>query len=180
MMATVNFRMWNLNGYKTIFTKFYISVLVLFVTSYIFHTWLRKTIVIRALVCSFHDKNNNSTCIHHKQCAALGCKVQYSTNNKFYFLFADRVQPGPHHLSDMEWKVGRHTKGFSIYCFMTNHGTENGFWKPLSVYFHQQTWDHVTTIHPVRSLQRGDGQTLGASKVHSVLKLPSWNIAPYS
>lgn len=45
---------------------------------------------------------------------------------------------------DMEWRVGRHTKGFSIYCFMTNHGTENDFQKPLLVYFQQQEWDHVT------------------------------------
>lgn len=55
-----------------------------------------------ALVCSFNYKNSDSTRTHHKQCAALGCKVQYSTNNKFYSLFADRVQPGPRHLLDME------------------------------------------------------------------------------
>lgn len=89
------------------------------------------------------------------------------------------VQPGPCHLSDMRWKVGRRTKGFSIYCFMTNHGTENGFWKPLSVYFHQQTWGHVTMTHPVCSSHQGNIQTLGTSKVHSVLKLPSWNTAPW-
>lgn len=82
-------------------------------------------------------------------------------------------------ISDMARKVGKRTKGFSIYCFMTNHGTENGFWKPLSVYFHQQTWGHVTMIYPERSSHRGNIQTLGASKVHSVLKLPSWNTAPW-
>lgn len=77
-------------------------MLVLFVTSFIFHTLFRKTIFIMALVCSFNYKNSDSTCTHHKQCAALGCKVQYSTNKKFYSLFADRVQPGPRHLLDME------------------------------------------------------------------------------
>lgn len=165
-------------GHETIFTKFYISILVLLVSSFIFQILFRKTIFIMAMVCSFNYKTSDSTCTHHKQCAGLGCKVQYSTNNKFYFLFVDRVQPGPHHVSDMEWKVGRHTRGFSIYCFMTNHGTENRFWKLFSVYFHQQIWDHVTMIHPVWSPHWGNGQTLGTSKVHSVLKLLSWNIAP--
>lgn len=102
-----------------------------------------------APVCSHNYKNSDSTRTHRKQCDALGPKVQYRTNNTFYSLFADWVQPGPPLLSDTGWKIGRRTKGFSIYRFMTNHGTENGFWKPFSVYFHQETRDHVTMIHPV-------------------------------
>lgn len=108
-----------------------------------YFTLFRRTIFMMAPVCSCNYKNSDSTCMHYKQCDASGPKVQYSINNKLYSLFADRVQPGgPHHPSDMEWKAGRHTKGFSIYCFMTNHGTENGFLK-TTLYFHQQTWDHV-------------------------------------
>lgn len=179
-MATVNFRTWNLNGYKTIFTKFYISVLVLFVTSYIFHTWLRKTIVIRALVCSFNDKNNDCTCLHHKECAAMGCKVQYSTNNKFYFLFADRVQPGPHHLSDMEWKVGRHTKGFFYLLFYDKPWHWKWFLKTTLCLFSSTNMGSCDNDTPSMIITAGNGQTLGTSKVHSVLKLPSWNIAPSS
>lgn len=37
-----------------------------------------------ALFCSCNYKNNDFTCSYHKQCDDLGCKVQYSTNNKFY------------------------------------------------------------------------------------------------
>lgn len=144
-----------------------------------YFTLFRRTIFMMAPVCSCNYKNSDSTCMHYKQCDASGPKVQYSINNKLYSLFADRVQPGgPHHPSDMEWKAGRHTKGFSIYCFMTNHGTENGFLK-TTLYFHQQTWDHVRTIHPVWSPQQSNSQTLGTSKVHSVLRLPSGDTAPW-
>lgn len=146
-----------------VFTEVYISKLVLLFSCFIFHILFRKTSFTMAPVCSRNYKNSDSACTHQKQCDALGPKVQYSTNNEFYSLLADRVQQGPHHLSDMAWKVGRRTKGFSICCFMTSHGTENGFWKPLFVYFHQQTWDHVTMIHPVCSSHRGNSQTLGTS-----------------
>lgn len=87
-----------------------------------------------APVCSYNYKNSDSTCTYHKQCDALEPKVQYSTNKEFYSLFADRVQPELRHLLDRGWKVGKHIKRFSIYCFMTNHGTENGFWKPLFIF----------------------------------------------
>lgn len=124
-----------------------------------------------ALFCSCNYKNNDFTCSCHKQCDDLGCKVQYSTNNKFYPSLQIEWSQG---LTILRYgvKSWQAHQRFYIYCFMTNHGIENSSWKSLSVYFHQQTWDHVTMMHPVWSSHQGNGQTLGTSKVHSVLKVP--------
>ena len=46
--------------------------------------------------------------------------------------------------SQARGQIGAIAAGLRIYCFMTNHGTENDFQKPLLVYFQQQEWDHVT------------------------------------
>ena len=45
-------------------------------------------------LCSCHYTNSDPTGIRHKRWDALGPKVQHSTNNKLYSLFAGRVQPG--------------------------------------------------------------------------------------
>lgn len=82
--------------YRTVFTKVYVSMLVLLFGSFIFHMLFRKTIFMMAPVCSRNYRNSDSTCTHQKRCDALGPKVQHSTNNKFYSLFTGRVQPGPH------------------------------------------------------------------------------------
>lgn len=64
------------------------------------------------------------------------------------------MQPGPHHLSDMEWKVGRNAKTFSIYCFMINHGIENDFENHFLFNFinkHEIMWQWCTQYdHHIR------------------------------
>lgn len=83
-MDTVNFRMRKFKGYRLFSQKFtflywFYSLVVSYYIYYLekpFSQWHCFALVITKTVTPHVP--------YHEQCDDLGCKVQYSTNNKFY------------------------------------------------------------------------------------------------